>query len=163
MVSLLLIISFLLHIVIFIAYFNLSNQMALLKEENISEIEQLFAKYLDEIKLENDRLQQEILQPNQTNKIASNEKQKKPTNNVVSYTRKDLINQVKNEPVQSTNKLKQEAIKQDDVVETSIEANALQLYEQGYSATEIAQQLNRGTTEISLIIELNQREKIIEN
>lgn len=156
MVSLLLIISFLLHVVILIALFNLFKQVTQLKEQDTTEIDHLLSTYLAEIKAENDRLQKQI---DKTNSIATINTEKKVDN----YTRSDII-----KPVQKKYAEKQEDTSlvskaKDDVIETSLEATALQLYEQGHSVTNIAQQLNRGKTEVSLIIELNKRENISEH
>lgn len=155
MVSLLLMLSFLLHIISFIAYVNLLRQLKL-KQESNEEIEQLFTTYLDDIKRENDRLQMLLLKQDE---------ELETPHNVINYSRKDVIKQ-KEKNTQSTQLNEVNRTNQDIEVgenkQDTIEAAALQLYEDGYSITDIAQYLNRGKTEISLIIELNEREKIID-
>lgn len=158
MVSLLLIISFLIHILTIIFLFQLLKRYSQLKVQNTDEIEQLLSTYLAEIKSENDRLQKQFSHHNdkQTSKIIDETKRIK-RNGVNTYpsTEPSIAKQSDiNELIQNKNT--------PDVIETSIEAKALQLHNEGYSITEIAQKLNRGKTEVSLIIELNGRSRSFE-
>src|SRR5690625_5765568 len=60
MTSLLLIISFLLHIVLMMAVFNLFQQLQTLKQNHQRELDSLLTNFLDEIRHENDMLQKQL-------------------------------------------------------------------------------------------------------
>lgn len=137
--------------------FSLMNQIKVIKDKNTSEIEQLLSTYLEEIKDENARLQRELMRVNNVNReIPSYEP------HIKVHDEQDNL-RVENIPTPNEyNNLEHIVNNNDvaDVVETSIEARSLQLYNEGYSITEIAQKLNCGKTEVSLIIDLANREKI---
>lgn len=153
MVSLLLIISFLIHTLTIIVLFNVMKQLSQLKNNHTSEIDQLLSTYLKEIKSENDRLQKELLQNNVSGQIVPKMTNVKHEENSVKQQNR-VINFTDQLPIEEIEQHNEDS----DMLETSIEAQALQLYNQGHSVTEIAQKLNRGKTEISLIIDINKRE-----
>lgn len=116
-----------------------------LKNLDSRETLELMETYLQEIKVENDRLH-ELITKNQfeesrnikaeNEELGKNDKVLKNTNNFPVLD--DNIN---------------------DTVEASLEAKVLQLHDQGLSITEIARKLHCGKTETELIINLNQKNR----
>lgn len=138
MVSFLLIISFLLHIISIYAIYMLNKQLQ--KKEDTNEIAQLFEEYLQEIKKENDRLQNDLIRytHNKSAKpIEAVEKEKKVGNLV--------MNDAEDKWLKNVNEV-------NDSVESSLEGKVLQLYHQGLSIADIAKKLDCGITEAELII-----------
>src|SRR5699024_1201328 len=129
--------------------FQLVKQQNNMQSGQVNEIDQLLSTYLEEMKVENDRLQRQLLR-------------NKPNENINSKEQQNKLKQVANAPnlmtghEQKTDDFAQVIEKNSitDVFETSIEAQVLQLHTNGLSVTEIAQKLNRGKTEVSLIINL---------
>lgn len=139
MTSFLLIISFLLHIVAFVAIYQLYKQTQRPKEENASkDIMELFDMYLTEVKEENKRLEKTLLDIEQY-KSAEKINKKTETKEVDhTYTLPDVG---------------------DDIhFETSLQAKVLQMYDQGMSNPEIARELNCGNTEVDLIVKLHAKD-----
>ncbi|RDW17812.1 DUF6115 domain-containing protein [Oceanobacillus chungangensis] len=151
MQSLLLIISFLIHIVALYAIYRLSQQLQSFKKADTAEITELFELYLQEIKEENNRLQDKI--SSKTPPHIKPEKTQVVSNNLKNDNHQKEIN------VEPTAKYAAPFIdaKVDDLIETSLEARILQLHHQGMSITEIAQKLDRGKTEVELFIKLHQK------
>src|SRR5699024_2553541 len=116
---------------------------------------ELLSTYLQEIKDENDRLQEELLQKKpiiETSIMKKDMDMNDHHNHQQQSLNESYHKQTTNGVMPTTQKL--------DVIETSIEAKALQLHNAGHSVTQIARKLDRGTTEISLIIEMNKRENV---
>lgn len=149
MPSFLLIISFLIHIILLIAVYYLFQQTQLLKQTNTKELTDLFETYLNEIKQENRRLETKINSKTNETKQAHEQKRNEPD----TTKEKKIIN--KNE--MDGRELKTDII--DDTFTTSLEAQVLQLYQQGKEVEEIAQMLNCGKTEAELIINLSKKRK----
>ncbi|RDW19507.1 hypothetical protein CWR48_07240 [Oceanobacillus arenosus] len=155
MQSLLLIISFLLHIAALYAIYRLYQQVQSFKKEDTTEVMELFETYLLEIKEENNRLQEELNSSSSSNNTSWK-------SHAVS---EDKMN---HDPVpqKEVSQEPQDTIdtpiideKVHDVMETSLEAKILQLHHQGMSIMEIAQQLNRGKTEVELFIKMYKKNK----
>lgn len=143
MVSFLLIISFLLHVVAFIAIVQLYKQVQVYKkQEDSSVIMELFETYLQEIKEENNRLQAEL--PAKVTQEKYNPPQDEKINN--KHTTSNNEQHSTYTPPES---------QLDDSVEASLQARILQLYNEGFSETQIAQKLNCGKTEAALVIKLH--------
>lgn len=143
MTSFLLIISFLLHIVAFIAIFQLYKQAQISKQDSSSsEMMELFEVYLAEIKEENKRLEETLL----------DKKEYIPTDDTFTATP-----QVNEKPWQKESSDGYKVPEVDDQVqfETSLQANILQLYNQGMSNEDIARKLSCGKTEVDLIVKLH--------
>jgi hypothetical protein len=124
--------------------YYLFQQIQILKQENTKEITDLFETYLEEVKMENKRLEDLL-------------SDKEPQSNLEYNNRPSVVNITK--PVNKPNLvehnktiLQTEAI--NDQFETSLEAQILQLYNQGIEAEEIAKKLNCGKTEAALVINL---------
>lgn len=143
MISLLLIISFLLHIIAIFGIYQLYKQLQVVKQEDSSDVIELFETYLQEIKDENNRLQVEL-----SGKV-SQEKTESPQQPEM-YNKKQTTSE--NEKVSN---YKPPENQMDDSVEASLQARILQLYNEGLQETEIAQKLNCGKTEVALIIKLH--------
>lgn len=132
MITFLLSISFILHIMAFFAIYLLFKQNQQVKQNNPNDMMELFETYLQEIKEENRRLQDELGTGPFSTQYDS------PTNEAGSM---DTHTQPEGE--------------MKDSVEASQQAKVLQLHFQGFSETEIAQKLNCGKTEAAMIIKLH--------
>ena len=132
MTSFLLIISFLLHIIAFIAIYQLYKQVQTPNKQGASqETIELLDMYLVEVKEENKRLEKTLLAKEQ---YQSNENpmEKEVAN---TYTLPEVDDDIQ--------------------FETSQQAEILQMHDQGMSNAEIARKLNCGKTEVELIIKLH--------
>lgn len=144
MISFLLIISFLLHLISIYAIYMLNKQLR--KKEDTTEIAQLFEAYLQEIKKENDRLQNDL-------KRYTHNKSDKPI--VVQTEKKERI---LDHGMKDTEKEWLKHVEQvNDSLESSLEARVLQLHHQGLSVTDIAKKLDCGQTEAELIIRFHKK------
>lgn len=132
MVPFLLIISFIIHLLTIFVIIILYQRIGMIEKQDSEEIDQLFQKYLAEIKDENSWLQEQLLRPN------------------MSENNNHIIEQSEYEPFAEG----EQEIK--DHLETSQTANILSLTQEGYSPNEIAQKLQCGKTEVELIIKLYQ-------
>ncbi|MEC5422666.1 hypothetical protein QGM71_04050 [Virgibacillus sp. C22-A2] len=148
MVSFILIISFLLHIIALTAIFQLKKQVEQFqKPEDTNDILEVFETYLQEIKEENKRLQEDLLK--KTPKEYSDM-------NDVSHLSVANDTTTANHP-SSTEKPYETILPEDDkddTVESSLQAHILQLHNKGLPTSEIAQRLNCGKTEAELTIKL---------
>lgn len=136
MTSFLLIVSFLLHIVAFIAIYQLYKQTQLPKKEKVSqEMIELFDMYLVEIKEENKRLENTLLEREHDKSARMSEKAAKEKEGDDSYV-----------PPESNDNVK---------FQTSLQAKVLQMHDQGMSNDEIARNLHSGKTEVDLIVKLH--------
>lgn len=151
MVSLLLIVSFLLHIVLLIAIYFLYQQVEQLRRHKNEELESLLQNFLTEIREENERLQSR-LQKQETAKIEKN---------VESFDGnvEKRVKKIKNrENIYQINTPQIKADEKNDKIETSLEAKIFQLANEGMTVEEIAKKLNRGKTEIELMMKLHKKE-----
>lgn len=153
MTSLMLTISFILHVIVLIAIYYLFNQVIENKENHSQEINKLFEKHINEIKEENVRLEA-ILRENKEAKSRHMNHDKKTDDHV----RKNEETQ-ENLQGYSLNYPDIEAESKDDTIETSLQAKILQLHNQGLSVDYIAKKLNCGKTEAELIINLYDQKK----
>lgn len=146
MSSFLFIISFLLHIILLAIVYYLFQQIQLLKKNNTNEVTELFESYLREIRSENRRLESEI-----ESKVSHTDQEKVTQQFESNIINEEITNKVDlDKPILKTDTIH-------DKFETSLEAKILQLYHQGMEVTEIAQMLNCGKTEASLIINLSKK------
>lgn len=165
MYPLLLAISFILHLFALFWIFLLSmrlkraNEIEKRQAEIQNEIEDLFQSYLLEMKEENEKLLNLI--GKSTNHAGM--EQKPPANN---RKMTHQIYQTQN-PEKLRTSSQQEKPKPkpkeyippvpivEDRLETSLNSQVVLLHEQGFKAEEIAQKLNKGKTEIELILKFN--------
>lgn len=133
-----------LHIISLYAIFQL---FQLLKkqdpQQDADEIASLFESYLQEIRTENERLKERLLE--QKPEHSTTEKNR---NNEVIDERE--IGQVAYE----ASELTLPGMDIQDHVEASLESQVLKLHDQGFSSEQIARKLDRGKTEVELIVKL---------
>lgn len=154
MTSLLLIISFLLHTIILIGLFQLLKQIQSLKHSKDKETETMMLAFIDEIKTENQRLQQQL-----------NQHQGKTSDDPLLYEQKEATSErpdlhdeskvLDERNSQLTDRLQD----QQEEMKLSLEGRVLQLNQKGYSIEEIAEILTCGKTEVELILNLQQQLK----
>jgi DNA-binding NarL/FixJ family response regulator len=147
MTSFLFIVSFLLHILSIIAIYALSKQLSMNKSSDSSEIVSLMEKYLEEIKIENDRLQQEVSKTKRVIRYDPN-----VDNELTAPSLKGNLSEAHQTPYQDEN------IKDD--IEVSLQSRILKLYEEGFAAEEIARKLGCGRTEVDLLIKFREKSNI---
>ncbi|QDP40202.1 hypothetical protein [Radiobacillus deserti] len=166
MLTLLVMMSLFLHVLSFIAIRLLLNKVNKLSQtesnynQRVSEMEDLFATYLEEIKLENEKLEQAM---NQT-RI---HEQTRPSSIISEIEPASIKKQavkdespkkghIKNIPAIEPEKRKEYAppteLPVEDTVEQSLQSKVYQLHDQGFSVEEIAKQLDCGKTEVDLML-----------
>src|SRR5690625_5194763 len=151
MTSLLLIISFLLHVIMLIAIFQLYRQIEQLKQEKNESIETTMQQFINEIKAENHQLQQQLSQTSRPSSSFSPVELGETT----THSDNKELNEKHPKNDQTINDeltdMKQEKM------ELSLEGKILQLHETGYNVEQIAEQLTCGKTEVELILNLQQQ------
>lgn len=145
----LMIISFLLHIILLASIYYLFQQIQSLKQEHTKEVTDLFEMYLQEIKAENNRLENEIPLQKPSNKQEP-VIEPTPIRMVRQENEAEAVEEIQYMPQTNT---------VNDHHETSLEAQILQLYHLGLSADDIAKKLNCGKTEAALVIKISGRKK----
>lgn len=142
MTSYLLTISIVLHFITFLILILLVKKMRSTLdytqlEQQKREIEDLLAFYSVELKEENERFLEQLLKANESEHF------------------EELLNEdIEDENDQQTVKVKRKNVTE-KTYEPSLEAQVLQLHEQGYDAKEIAKMLNKGHGEIELLLKFN--------
>ena len=147
MVSLLLIISFLIHIILLLAVYYLYTQLQLIKNNKDENLQELLTNFIHEIRAENEQLK---LQLDETKR---NEKKHINAPPLPKHL-KPLLE--KQEEEENRKKSKSSLSIKKDRLETSLEVQIAQLSKQGLSIEEIAKKLNKGKTEVELILKLNE-------
>lgn len=140
MLTFILMVSFLIHIILFIVIYYLFAQIQLLKKGHSKEIEDLFDRYLQEIKQENIRLENSF-----SEKGLGNDQQPVADKEIKAAR----------ENVMATNTYSPQIDIVNDQFESSLESQILQLYDQGMTAEEIAKKLDCGKTEAALVIKIS--------
>ncbi|WP_026906146.1 helix-turn-helix domain-containing protein [Paucisalibacillus globulus] len=151
MTSFLFIISFLLHIISITAIYALVKQLAVVKENSTSsDIVELMESYLDEIKQENQSLQEQLSK----NEEESNPREVilTPEKNINSFPIQEDLNDGYQIPV-----LEEQV---QDNIEVSQQSRILKLYAEGTSIEEIARKLGCGKTEVELILKFHEKSNI---
>ena len=161
MTSLLLIISFLIHIVVLIALFQLYQQNQRIMQERDDTLNTKMQQFINEIKQENNNLQQQLIQmktppvvSNLQENVHERESNMKPT--VTQNTSKQYVVEENKSTGQTITDLTEE---RKEEIELSLEGKILQLYKAGFDAAEIAEKLTCGKTEVELILNLQQQLK----
>lgn len=146
---------------LFMMIYRLKEEVDQLKQYKVEDLDQLLETYLEEIRYENEMFKetlQEISSSKQGNEIERNEQTKSRKKDKIFDKHEQNIDE---QPIQqSPTYLETMVEKEEDEVETSIEAKVLQYYEQGMSIDSIAKKLNRGKTEIELMIQFFQQKNI---
>jgi len=133
--------SMLLHAVAFWLIFSLNNKLKKKQSTDIEDITELLDLYLDELREENKQLKEELKENTDLTQVKEAESSHIPFNNPAEQIDDNIETNVENE----------------DFLETSMEAQVLQLHQQKYSANEIARKLNCGKTEVELIIKFHKK------
>ncbi|WP_058307788.1 DUF6115 domain-containing protein [Gracilibacillus massiliensis] len=157
MLYLLLLISFMIHVITFIIIRQLKQRQDNIEtiEDNVNlqvkNLEDTLAIYLIELKEENEHFMKQIERVDVPIQMTES---KHPVNEEIaikSETMKEKGQEVKEyqpiSPVES----------QEDVVENSTTASILHLDAKGYTIDEIAKKLNKGKTEVELLLKFQQK------
>jgi len=156
MTSFLLIISFLLHLVLFMIIFYLYQHIQTIKSDQTKEIEDLLNNFLREIKLENKNLRNPINHfeyQNDSNRYVQ-KKSESDEQAQISLKENENKKDIALDRLNSTSKTS--ITNKPDKIETSMHSQVNYLYEQNYTVEEIAKQLNCSTTEVQLLIKFNE-------
>ncbi|WP_208592541.1 DUF6115 domain-containing protein [Gracilibacillus suaedae] len=157
MLYILLLFSFIIHIVTFVIIRQLKLKQDTLAgvEDNVNQqvknIEDTLAVYLIELKEENEKFVQQV---GQFNSDTSDQHSHNQMQNEVRKSVEEV-----NTPKQTTKEY--QAISHveqvEDVVERSTTASVLHLNEKGYTVDEIAKELDKGKTEVELLLKFQQK------
>lgn len=120
------------------------------KDEQFKELEEILAEFMKNIRLENERLERKLFEGEIKGQALYENKRPRS-----EYEQKQ--NQINEAAYEQESYTLQQHKMERDIVETSVESQILQLAKEGKSVTEIAKQLNRGKTEVELLLKLNDR------
>lgn len=159
MTSLLLIISFLLHVILLISIYQLYKQIQELKQTKNSELHTVAEQFISEIKQENKLLQERLT--HHANLATSNDldqtmNPRQASNE--SLFQSTLQSNKKNPSIEGLN-IEDLTEKKHEEMELSFESKILQLHQQGLNVDQIAERLKCGRTEVDLIVHLQQQLK----
>lgn len=159
MTSFLLLLSFLIHAILFITIYHLYEKTKKDKNEQLARLEELFADFMKNIQLENEKLEQKIYEAEMRQQVLNETAPNATLQNELNEVKPIVLNEQKlkdnqTKDVWDHSKLIEEK-ETKDMIETSIEGQVLQLFHEGKSPEEIAKQLNRGKTEVDLYIKLH--------
>lgn len=142
MTALIAMIALLLCIILLIAVFQLFKQIQFIKSEKQDDIHNIMQFYLNEIKEENKKLEQNINLNKDSHKTKDNKtltEESELKNNAGLISEEDsLLN----------------LIKQEDVYEPSLAVQIFELESKGLSTEQISKKLKCGVTEVELILKL---------
>ncbi|HLS23322.1 MAG TPA: hypothetical protein VK037_05340 [Pseudogracilibacillus sp.] len=147
MTSFLLLLSFLIHLLLIITIYHLHEKLKKSKLEQLEQFEEVLASFMDEIREENTKLEQKLREE----KVRRNVTYHRPITSSTPNFESNVAYQ-KNEDALS---LRHSPSQEEDKVETSLESKVLQLQGEGKTVEEIAKQLNRGKTEVDLLLKLH--------
>ncbi|MDL9995897.1 Swarming motility protein SwrB [Bacillus stercoris] len=157
MSTLLWLLSFTLHGVLLYAVIILYTRLAAVKETEkqqkqiLEETENTLAAFLLELKEENEKLIENAA-PSSSQSDA--ESQKTDLQHFEKHPEQDAVQEIENLP-EHIEGLITEVDRREEIVNSdvpSFEDQVIELYEQGYSASQIAQKLKSGKTEIALFL-----------
>lgn len=154
-------IIFIIQVVLVLAVINLTlRQKRLLETEKsqeraVRELEETMSSFIMEIKEENDKFLEQLTH------TKKNEKQVTTKEDMVNSKAKVLSN---NLPIDLVSKQHATSVYQNNISRQpaptqTFEERVQKLYAEGHSATDIAKLLNKGTTEIELLIKFRQKEQ----
>ncbi|MHA6486524.1 DUF6115 domain-containing protein [Bacillus cabrialesii] len=162
MSTLLWLLSFALHGVLLYAVIILYTRLTAVKETEkqqkkiLEETENTLAAFLLELKEENEKLIENTDSPSSQ---AEKETQKSDLQRSENYAERDEVQEEENLP-EHIEGLITEVERQEESVNSdvqSFEDQVIDLYEQGYSASQIAQKLKSGKTEIELFLKFRSK------
>ena len=162
MSTLLWLLSFTLHGVLLYAVIILYTRLAAVKETEkqqkqiLEETENTLAAFLLELKEENEKLIENAA-PSSSQSDA--ESQKTDLQHFEKHPERDAVQEIENLP-EHIEGLVTEVDRREEIVNSdvpSFEDQVIELYEQGYSASQIAQKLKSGKTEIELFLKFRSK------
>ncbi|MCY8928481.1 swarming motility protein SwrB [Bacillus subtilis] len=162
MSTLLWLLSFTLHGVLLYAVIILYTRLAAVKETEkqqkqiLEETENTLAAFLLELKEENEKLIEYKASPASQ---SDEESQKPGLQHSETYQERDPVQEVENLP-EHIEGLITEVDRREEIVNSevqSFEDQVIELYEQGYSASQIAQKMKSGKTEIELFLKFRSK------
>lgn len=159
MTALLLIISFLLHVILFMAIYQLYKQIQQLKKSKNSELHTVAEQFIAEIKEENKRLQERLSQHTHSTTSKETNNTVEPSQNSYEPISHTPSQPTKASPNSKTHHISDLAETRHEEMELSLESKILQLYQKGLNIDQIAKQLKCGRTEVELIVHLQQQLK----
>ncbi|QGQ46831.1 Swarming motility protein SwrB [Metabacillus sediminilitoris] len=173
MTTILLLISLLLHVVAFYFIVVLYSKYSTIKDladsqrDLLEEAEQALTSFLIEIKDENEKLLQNLEAKGLEN--STNEQDEKKSK-VIVQSRGNAASDTKQEPAVFTDEELPQYLPKVDEIEDIIEINnfsqknnisfeieAINLHEKGHTVEQIAKKLNKGKTEIGLLLKFRQK------
>ncbi|WP_440895334.1 DUF6115 domain-containing protein [Amphibacillus sp. Q70] len=155
MYYILLLISFLIHILTFVMIRQLKvkldqpNENKKVLAQQQKQIEELLAVYLLEIREENEKLL-DLINKGQQSASQKDSKSEAPLTQNESELNATTEKYQDYQPIVPD---------EEDIVEQSFAAQVLSLAEQGYTAETIAKKLNCGKTEVELLLKFQQKQK----
>ncbi|MGG4110852.1 swarming motility protein SwrB [Bacillus subtilis] len=162
MSTLLWLLSFTLHGVLLYAVIILYTRLAAVKETEkqqkqiLEETENTLAAFLLELKEENEKL----IENKASSASQSDEESQKPgLQHSETYQERDSVQEAENLP-EHIEGLITEVDRREEIVNSevqSFEDQVIELYEQGYSASQIAQKMKSGKTEIELFLKFRSK------
>nr|WGD58940.1 swarming motility protein SwrB [Bacillus subtilis] len=162
MSTLLWLLSFTLHGVLLYAVIILYTRLAAVKETEkqqkqiLEETENTLAAFLLELKEENEKL---IENKASSASQSDEESQKHSLQTSETYQERDSVQEAENLP-EHIEGLITEVDRREEIVNSevqSFEDQVIELYEQGYSASQIAQKMKSGKTEIELFLKFRSK------
>lgn len=150
--SLLLFISFIIHIITITAIFLLYQQLQTIKGHREQQVESMLEQFIDEVREENERLRRTLTNERKLDTFEISTETKTYKKNHPTLAIKERVNE--DESAQYINKQLTQIKDRKDQVETSLESQILQLHEEGLSHEEIAKKVNRGKTEVELFLKM---------
>jgi|SRR5699024_4977775 len=171
MTSFLLLLSFLIHLLVLIMIYHLYEKSKRNKDEQAEQLQKMLTDFMHDIRVENNKLEQKIYENELRQQISydhnpsSQSTISKTLDQSNAYLSKYDDGEVESLEINDTkpiNKFASHLAKasqiheKEDSIETSIESQIMRLAQEGKSIDEIAKQLNRGKTEVELMLKLNQ-------
>lgn len=163
--KLILIISFIIHLILIYAIYLLFQQIQTLKNDDKQEWNDELEHFLQEIKRENELLEAKITQSVHAEKDVRSSLKRQTTDERATMKKfaesrtkdySDLTIANKEETSYENNIEQLISEKQvDDIVETSLESMIINMHHEGQSIEDIARKTNRGKTEVKLMLKLN--------
>ncbi|GEL75850.1 DUF6115 domain-containing protein [Tenuibacillus multivorans] len=161
MESILLLFSLILHGITFVVIFLLYQKIKQASEgernfeQRVQEIEDLFSSYLLEIKDENKAFVEKVSEIDQNPKVHKTLQFQGDS----ATENQDTVQLSQNYTKPHKQSLFQpELVKvKDHVEQPSLHSKIMHLYENGYTTEDIAKKLNKGKTEVELIVKFNQK------
>ncbi|QTM99438.1 hypothetical protein ERJ70_09055 [Sediminibacillus dalangtanensis] len=168
MLTFLLFISLLLHIFTFIAIRLLFQKLqqngneGQAKIDSLQQSEEMLSAFLHEIREENDRLLKELDEPTSKNKHTAQKNSNEGVSSAFEEEQAPPYKQSYRKRYTSDKAEDSEYVPpmpevQQDTVEESVTAKVYSLYDQGYTVDEIAKKLDKGKTEVELMVKFHRK------